>query len=313
MPIAEPESVAGTQVTTPLTDRQKRRLRITAADKLIGAARLIHPFPVTVVVVTSGVLLELAHHGGLNLVTLTRGCATVLCSQVAVGAYNDYVDRENDARVQPQKPIPSGAASPRTARALVLLGLLGGTVLSASFGPGSLLLVLAGTGAGMTYDRWLKRKPYSVAGYIAGFLLLITWIWAVAGRLSAGFLVLYPAGALLVTAAHLAQSLPDIESDSAVGARGLAVELGVRGSVSVIISCVAILAGGAAVLSVVAGPPVLAAAPLVGFAFAAVTVARLRAQGYALSARETAFRALGPALALLAVSASVACIRLGII
>jgi 1,4-dihydroxy-2-naphthoate octaprenyltransferase len=40
--------------------------------------------------------------------------------------------------------------------------------------------------------------------------------------------LIYPPGALLLTSAHLANALPDIETDSALGQRGLATFLGPR-------------------------------------------------------------------------------------
>lgn len=284
-----------------------------SVGRLTGAVRLIHPFPVAVVVITSAALLELAHHGGLGLPVLLRACAAVLCSQVAVGAYNDYVDRFSDALVQPGKPIPSGAASPATARILIAAGLVGAVLLSFTFGPVSLVLVLAGTGAGLAYDRWLKRSPLSVAGYIAGFLLLITWIWYVAGRLTPGFLILYPAGTLLVSAAHLAQSLPDVETDRVVGARGFAVALGVERSVLAIVAAYALLATGAVIIAFRSGAPLLILGPLAGMVVVAATALQLRENNYAKESRAGAFHAFGPALALLAVSAAIACIRLGIL
>lgn len=274
---------------------------------------MIHPFPVTVVVITTAALLELAQHGGLTLSVLTRGCATVLCSQISVGAYNDYVDRFSDAEVQPGKPIPSEVASPETARAMVIAGLIGSILLAVSFGPVSLLLVLAGTAAGLIYDRWLKRTPLSVSGYIAGFLILITWIWSVAGHLTWGFLILYPAGVLLATAAHLAQSLPDIETDRAVGAHGLAVALGVERSVLSIASGCALLAVGAAALALLSGAPALVLGPLASMATVTFTLLRLRSARYAPGARTQTFHVLGPSLALLAVCAAIPCIRLGIL
>jgi 4-hydroxybenzoate polyprenyltransferase len=190
---------------------------------------------------------------------------------------------------------------------------VGAAVLSLTFGLVSFVLVLAGTGAGLAYDALLKRSPFSVAGYIAGFLILITWIWSVAGRLTPGFLILCPAGALLVSVAHLAQSLPDVETDRDVGARGLAVALGVEGSVAAIVLGYGVLAAGAAVLLLLAGAPWLVLCPAAGMIAVASTCMWLRASGYGRSARTRAFHAFGPALALLAISAAIACIRLGIL
>lgn len=295
------------------TDQRRRSRSRDRARPVISAIRLIHPFPVAVVVATTGVLLELAHHGGLPVSALLRGCGAVLCSQVAVGAYNDYADRFSDALVQPRKPIPSGLASPATARRLVVLGLVGMVPLALSFGVASLVLVLAGTAAGLAYDRWWKRTPVSVAGYVLGFLILVTWIWAIAGRLTIGFLILYPAGALLVTAAHLAQSLPDVETDREVGAHGLAVALGVELSARLILACYAALAVGAAVLSTIAGAAWLAVLPAAGLAMVIGAAVRLDRDAYSYRSRVATFRVVAPALGMLAVTAVIATTRLGIL
>jgi 4-hydroxybenzoate polyprenyltransferase len=287
--------------------------RRSVLTRVAGTAQLIHPFPVAVVVLTSGVLLELAHHGGLGISVLARACAAVLFSQIAVGALNDYIDRFSDALVQPDKPIPSGVADPRTALILVAVGLAGLVPLALSFGPISLLLLGAGTAAGLAYDLRLKRTPLSVTGYIVGFLLLVTWIWWVAGTLSPGFLILYPVGALLVTAAHLAQSLPDIETDWEVGAHGLAVSLGVRGSTAVILICYLALALGTAGITVRAGIPIFALGPLIGLVLVSAAAQRLRVSGYTRPARVVAFKVFAPALALIAIAAAVSCVRLGVL
>lgn len=281
--------------------------------RVVGAARLIHPFPVMVVVITSGVLLELATRGGVGAVFLLRACATVLCSQVAVGAYNDYVDRHSDMRVQPSKPIPSGEATPQIALVMVISGLVLMVPLALSFGPVSFLLVLAGTSAGLIYDAWLKRTAASFLAYIAGFLLLVTWIWILAGHLSRGFLILYPAGALIVTAAHLAQSLPDVESDRQVGAHGLAVALGVRGSALAIGVCYGLLAMGSLAVCLAAGLPLLSVVPVFGSAAVAMAVRRLWRASTTRAEREFAFRIIAPALAVLAVATAAAYVRLGLL
>jgi 4-hydroxybenzoate polyprenyltransferase len=278
-----------------------------------GAIRLIHPFPVAVVVLTSGALLELAHHGGLGPAVLIRGCSTVLMSQIAVGACNDYVDRFDDARVQPDKPIPSGAATAGTAVWLITLGLVGLVPFALSFGPWSFLLIGAGTAFGLAYDLVLKRTPLSLLGYIGGFLLLVTWIWEVAGQLTPGFWVVYPAGALIVVSAHLAQSLPDIETDREVGGNGLAVALGVRGSVAAILACCIVLTVGTASIAVYAGAPVLVVGPISAFMVVLSALLRLRAAQYARPARIAAFKTIAPCFALIAVAAVVGLIRLHIL
>ncbi|MDQ2666460.1 MAG: UbiA family prenyltransferase [Gemmatimonadota bacterium] len=78
-------------------------------------------------------------------------------------ALNDYADRDEDARERPDRPIPSGAISPRTAALMGGSLLLGGVALAQSAGarwsgPALAALVVA-------YDFPLKHS--SVIGPIA--------------------------------------------------------------------------------------------------------------------------------------------------
>jgi len=155
----------------------------------------------------------------------------VLLTQIPVGALNDIVDREQDARAQPDKPIPRGLISTRHAGLLTAISLAALVAVLASFGPSAFALVIPATLGGIAYDLWLKPTPAAVLGYAAGFLLLFTWLWLVAGHLGPPLFALWPAGMLLLLAAHLTQSLPDIETDQALGHRGLACRLGLRGAV----------------------------------------------------------------------------------
>lgn len=70
----------------------------------------------------AGLLLD---DGEFNVDTAARLSAAAALMYLAGMALNDYADREDDARDRPERPIPSGAISPRTA------ALLGGSLLVA--------------------------------------------------------------------------------------------------------------------------------------------------------------------------------------
>jgi 4-hydroxybenzoate polyprenyltransferase len=201
--------------------QQQRVLR-----NVVGAIRLLHPYPLSVVVATSVVMVVIAHHGSPGAGFIARVFGVVLISQVVVGALNDYVDRDQDAITQPDKPIPSGQVSPNLALALTLGPLILMLPLAASFGTTSLYLVCLGTASALVYDLWLKPTPFSLLSYLVSFLSLVTWIWVIAGRITAAFLLVYPAGCMALFAAHLANSFPDVETDRARGEMGLAALLG---------------------------------------------------------------------------------------
>jgi 4-hydroxybenzoate polyprenyltransferase len=83
----------------------------------------------------------------------------------AVGLYgggvvfNDVFDRKLDAVERPERPIPSGRASPRSAALLgsALLAMGIAAAFSASIASGVLALLIAG--AALLYDAWAKSVP----------------------------------------------------------------------------------------------------------------------------------------------------------
>lgn len=205
----------------------------------LAAVRLIHAFPSATVIAGSGLLMLVAHQGVPPLGVLLRGVAVVAGSQVAVGALNDYLDRHDDARTQPEKPLPSGAIGVPVAVALVVIGIVVCVAIASSFGPVSLGIASLGLASGLVYDLGLKRTPFSPASYLVSFLSLLTWIWFIAGTLRWTFALLYPFGACLLLAAHVANALPDAETDAVLGHRGLAVVLGPRHSLQLVLSVTA--------------------------------------------------------------------------
>lgn len=276
----------------------------------LGLVRVIHPLPVFLVVATSTLLVALVSPHLPSAGFLIRCGGVVLCSQVAVGALNDFVDRRTDALYQPEKPIPAGLCSPRAALALVGLGLVGTSLLGFTFGPAALALTLVGTAAGLAYDLWLKPTPASFCAYIVGFLTLFSWILAVAGRLSPPLLLAYPGGAALLTAAYLAQSLPDIEVDAATGQRGLAAILGVHWTFRAILAlCLPICLGTLALglLREVYASVLLAAAG--GFLIALADV-RVHRGNLDRTERKKLFQLLAPAIAALVLAGLIALVRI---
>jgi 4-hydroxybenzoate polyprenyltransferase len=212
-------------------------------DSWIGAVRLVHVFPSITVIAGSTVLMFVAHRGVPGIGVLLRGVTVVTTSQIAVGALNDFIDRGDDARTQPEKPLPSKQTSTGVAKAMVIGGIVMCCTLALTFGLGSLGLVAIGLGSGLAYDLRLKRTPFSPITYMVSFLALLTWVWLVAGTLTWSVLIVYPFGACLLLAAHLANALPDAKTDAALGQRGLAVVLGPRRALTVVL----VVSGSAAI------------------------------------------------------------------
>ncbi len=67
---------------------------------------------------------------------------------------------------------------------------------------------------------------WSWVPYITAVPLLPIWVWTALRGWDARLLWLYPLGALMTVALHLADTLPDIAADTRYGVRGLAHRLG---------------------------------------------------------------------------------------
>jgi 4-hydroxybenzoate polyprenyltransferase len=218
----------------PRTLDKGRLGHIPLQRRLIGLVQLIHPWPVLMVMLTTAGVALLASRGNFQADRFGLVLLGMLGGQVAIGALNEWRDRETDARVQPKKPIPAGLVSPRLALALVVVGVVTMAASGALLGQTSLLVLALGTGWGLAYDLWFKRTPLSWLPYLAALPLLPTWVWLSLDGFEPMLLWLYPLGAVLTLALHLAQSLPDIQGDQAAGGRGSAVVLGRRHSLAVV-------------------------------------------------------------------------------
>lgn len=221
----------------------------TFARRLITLARLTHAFPTAFVVLLSACLLAVVHGDPPPVRITLPVLVTVLLSQISVGTLNDYVDRDLDALMQASKPIPSGEVPPQWARRVAVTAGLLVPLAALPLGPVPVLVAAVGLMGGLGYDLWLKPTPFSAAGYLVGFLSLITFVWVAAGTLSGWFFLVFPAGTGLVLGAHLANSYPDVETDRRLGLRGLAVLLGPAKTRLIALASVAIVAVGGLLLS----------------------------------------------------------------
>jgi 4-hydroxybenzoate polyprenyltransferase len=213
------------------------------------------------------------------------------CNQYSAGALNDAVDAPADAATGRDKPVPAGAISRRAAAVLAVGAGLASLVFGALLGPATLALAVAGLACAWAYDLWLKGTVASVLPFALALPLVPLFGYGAAGRFPPVLWWAWPIGALAAVAVHLADSLPDVETDRAAGVHGLATLLGVRRS------AVLVAAGYLAMLALVVGsglaagdrPVVLggAAASLVAAAAALAIGARGRPED-----RRAAYRLL---------------------
>ena len=189
---------------------------------------LPHLWAVLIVVGATGAFGLLASDGAPDRGRFGLLLLGMLGGQLAVGALNEWCDREADAVAKPWKPIPAGLMPASHALAIAFGGLALMVVAGWLLGPVELLVLTIANGCGLVYDLGIKRTPLSWLPYLVALPLVPIWAWLVMDAFQPRLLWLYPIGALFIVAIHLAQVLPDIAGDRRQGERGLAVVLGER-------------------------------------------------------------------------------------
>jgi 4-hydroxybenzoate polyprenyltransferase len=204
--------------------------------RALGFLLVTHPIPSAMYVVAVGLfswLAATAAHRPLDPGALARVLVAMACAQAAIGATNDYCDRELDAASKPSKPLVRGLVTPDQALALACACSAVLLLLVAPLGLLALVLGLLVEGLGLAYDLGFKGTPISALLYAVYFPLIPLLAWAVFGRWQPFLPWLLPLGAALGVAMNVANSLPDLEADIAQGVRGLPHLLGMRRGLAV--------------------------------------------------------------------------------
>jgi 4-hydroxybenzoate polyprenyltransferase len=108
----------------------------------------------------------------------------------------------------------------------VACGLIA-VALALALSPLAAALAALGIGIGWVYDLAAKPTPFSVLPFALAFPLLPVWAGVAAGYFPRSVPAVFLAGAPVAAAIHLADAIPDAESDAAAGSRTLAVAIGV--------------------------------------------------------------------------------------
>jgi 4-hydroxybenzoate polyprenyltransferase len=196
---------------------------------MLAAVRLIHPAPAAAVIALSGVLgaILLAQEGRPIDQRWWLTVLAVAGSQVFTGATNDLADAARDeAAGRTEKPLPAGDVSLNLGLWLASGGLAVQVAASAWLGTLPLLLGLGATASAAAYNLALSRTPFSPLPYLVSFGLLPLWIAAGVNVPLERVLPAVPLAAVFATAAHLANTLRDFDSDAATGSRCLAQVIG---------------------------------------------------------------------------------------
>ncbi len=153
--------------------------------------------------------------------------AAALAGQLSVGWSNDARDAEPDARAgRTDKPVAAEAVSPRLLWILALVGLVAAVPLSWLAGGADALLVhMVAIGAAWAYNLELKSTVLSWLPYAVAFALLPAFVWLGLPTSPWPPWWVMLTSALLGTAAHLTNALPDLDADARTGRTGIVTRL----------------------------------------------------------------------------------------
>ncbi len=200
---------------------------------MLRAARVIHPFPVGLNVAATAAIAGIAVDGVPEATDLTRLTVAMFCVQAAIGASNDYCDRDLDAITKPYKPIARGLVQPNVALLLAALLALVAGALTATFGLLSLAVGACGLLAGLAYNFRLKRTILSPLPFMVALPALPFWVSISLDRFASELWWLAVFGPLVGLSVHLSNTAPDLEQDRQAGVRGLAHVLGLKRTLAI--------------------------------------------------------------------------------
>ena len=194
-----------------------------------GLALACHPVPALAVTV---LITVLAWASGRGLAGSLLVALTVLSGQLFIGWTNDLLDRARDIAVRrSDKPLATGASTPRAVRRASLLALACCVPLSLANGWRSGIAHLIAVASGWAYDVGLKSTAWSALPYAVCFGSLPAFVSYAGPDAGPPAVAVAAAGALLGVGAHLTNVVPDLADDEATGVRGLPHRLGARASV----------------------------------------------------------------------------------
>ncbi|WP_334151028.1 4-hydroxybenzoate octaprenyltransferase [Hyphomicrobium sp.] len=199
-------------------------LRLARMDRPIGTWLLLFPcwWSVTLAEVSNG-----RPYPNLGLLALFALGAIVM--RGAGCAFNDYVDREYDARVArtASRPIPSGQVTPEAALAFVAALSLIGFLVLIWFNTFTILLGVASLGLVVIYP-YMKRFthwPQAVLGLAFNWGALMGWA-AVKGSLALPPLLLYAGSVLWTIGYDTIYAHQDADDDAVLGLKSTALTFG---------------------------------------------------------------------------------------
>lgn len=160
------------------------------------------------------------------------GAAAAAAAAGAANALNDYADREADRTNRPERPIPSGALSPRAALGTAVAAYVVSLGLAALVNAQALTLAAVWAALTLFYSLALKGVPVVgnlVVAAVAATPLLMGGLTQGRGR---GALIPCALAFLMHLARELVKDAEDVEGDRRAGVGTFAVRCGPGASIT---------------------------------------------------------------------------------
>jgi geranylgeranylglycerol-phosphate geranylgeranyltransferase len=216
----------------------------TTGGSVGGLLELTRPINAVAAGVLTGIGSFVA--GGLFAAPLAAGAAVAATVLATAGgnAINDYFDREIDAINQPDRPIPRGAVSPRTALAFSAVLFVSAVAFALVLPPLAIAIAVVNLLLLIAYTQVFKGLP-GVGNAVVALLGGSTFLFggAAVGDVAAPG-VLFVLAALSTFTREVIKDVEDLEGDREEGLNTLPIAIGERPALWIGTAClvVAVLA-----------------------------------------------------------------------
>jgi 4-hydroxybenzoate polyprenyltransferase len=171
----------------------------------------------------------------------------------AGSTYNDYVDREIDAKVERTRarPLASGKVTPRAAWRFIVAQCLIGLAVLLSFNPLTIALGMFSPAIVLVYPfaKRFTSWPQAILGCAFAYGAILGWT-AATDSLDAPALLLYAAAIFWTVGFDTIYALQDLRDDAIAGVRSTARLFGARVKLAVgVLYCASVLAAALAVMT----------------------------------------------------------------
>lgn len=175
--------------------------------------------------------------GGLRPVPVALAVAATVFAVAAGNAANDYFDRDIDRVNRPDRPIPSGRVTPRTAATFAGVLFLGAVVAAVSLPMLALAIAVVNLLALLAYTELFKGLP-GVGNVVVAYLTGSTFLFGAAavGALGPDVWVLFGLAAVATFARELVKDVEDVTGDREEGLRTLPIVAGERATLTLAVA-----------------------------------------------------------------------------